>query len=200
MKLEKRTEKLNRVRAKNLAPGNMFGKSIDSVSVQADQKELSDAIKTYGTNMTFKVTLDGTVHNVYIKNVQSNILKPSTIIHFDLHRVSETETISAQIPIVVVGKEAFFQSRAYPQQTLTSVQAEYTVGHGIQSIEVDVSALEVGDAIHVKDLDVSDKIVLKDDPETLVVAIKESASVEEPETTETEEDTEVTEETEETAE
>ncbi len=182
MKLEKRTEKLNAIRARHLVPGNMFGKSIDSVSVQADLKDIMEAIKTYGHNMTFKVTLDGAVHNVYFKNVQTHILKPNDVIHFDLHRVSETETISAQIPIVILGKEAFFQSRAYAQQGIQSLQAEYTVGHGISNVEVDISALEVGDAIYVKDLTVDAAITLKDDPDTLIVAIKESASAEEPET------------------
>jgi large subunit ribosomal protein L25 len=179
MKLSLRTEKLNRVRAQQLVPGVMYGKSIDSVSVQTNDKDIKDALKNYGKNMTFQVELDGEVHNVYIKKIQSNILKPQEIVHFDLHCISATETITAQIPIVIIGKEKFYQTQAYPQEGLSSIEAEFTVGNGMQNIEIDISKMEIGDAIHVKDLELNENITIKDDPEDMIVVIKEASMEEE---------------------
>lgn len=179
MKLSLRTEKLNRVRAQKLVPGVMYGKSIDSVSVQTDDKDIKDALRTYGKNMTFQVELDGEVHNVYIKKIQSDILKPQEIVHFDLHCISATETITAQIPIVILGKEKFYQTQAYPQEGLSSIEAEFTVGNGMQNIEIDISDMEIGDAIHVKDLKLNENITVKNDPEDMIVLIKESSMEEE---------------------
>lgn len=180
MKLELRTQPLNRVRAQGLIPGVMYGRSIESTSVQVEDKAFKDALKAFGKNMTFKAKLDGKTHTVYIKNVQRNILKPSEIIHFDLHRISATETITAHIPIVIKGKEIFYQTRAFPQQALSALTAEVSDGSGMQQIEVDVSGLEVGDAIYVKDLILGEGIKIKDDPEHMIVVIKESSVVEEP--------------------
>jgi large subunit ribosomal protein L25 len=186
MKITVRTENLRKVRAQNMVPGVMYGRSIDSIAIQVDTKSIQEALKAYGKNLTFQVELDGDVHNVYIKNIQSNILKPSEIIHFDLHCLSASETVSASIPIEIIGKEAFYQSRAYPQQGLTSLEAEYAVGFGMSTMEIDITDMQVGDAIYVKDLKVSEGVTIKDDPEQLIVMIKEAQEVEE-ETTETEE-------------
>ncbi|TVP85070.1 MAG: 50S ribosomal protein L25 [Acholeplasmataceae bacterium] len=180
MKLELRTQPLNRVRGQGLIPGVMYGRSIESTSVQVEDKAFKDALKAYGKNMTFKVKLDGKTHTVYIKNVQSNILKPSEIIHFDLHRISATETITAEIPLVITGKEKFYQTRAFPQQALSALTCEVSAGSGMQQLEVDVSGLEVGDAIYVKDLTMDAGIKIKDDPEHMIVVIKEASEVEEP--------------------
>ena len=173
MKLEHRTEKLRDVRRKLLVPGVMYGKSIDSTSIQVEDKEFKEALKTYGKSMTFKARLDGKYHFVYIKNVQTNILKPSEIIHFDLHRVTAKETITAKIPVHMVGSEVFHNKKLYPELVLNEVTAEYIPGQGVSSIDVDVSKLELGDHILVKDLKLSEGLTLKDDPNHTVIMVKE---------------------------
>ncbi|MBN2300588.1 MAG: 50S ribosomal protein L25 [Acholeplasmataceae bacterium] len=186
MKLELRTEPLRKVRLMNKVPGVMFGKSIESTSVQVDEKELKEALKTYGKSMTFKVKLDGKTHHVYIQNVETTILKPHEIIHFDLRRVSETERMTALIHIELVGKEVFFDSDLYIHEAINEVHAEYLPGHGISKIEIDVSKLQLGDVIRVKDLSIPSDVILKADPEQLVLDIREVKLV--PEETEDEEE------------
>ena len=173
MKLELRTEKLNDIRSKNLVPGVMYGKSIDSTSVQAEKSEVLEAIKAYGKNKTFKVRVDGKYHHVYIKDVQSNILNPHEIIHFDLHRVTPKETMTTQIPVVLLGKEAFFNKTLYASLELPEITAEYTPGSGVSSFDIDVSKLELGNEIKVKDLEVPKGITIKNDLNQTVVMMKE---------------------------
>ncbi len=173
MKLELRTEKLNKVRKMNKIPGVMYGKSIDSVSIQVEDKDFREALKTYGKSMTFKAKLDGKTHNVFISNVESVILRPKEIIHFDLHRVDATETVSAMIPIVFTGKEIFNDTMLYVQEVLNEILAEYKPGHGISKIVVDVSEMKMDDEVLVKDLPVDEHITLKEDPEQVVVAVRE---------------------------
>ncbi|PKK96873.1 MAG: 50S ribosomal protein L25 [Tenericutes bacterium HGW-Tenericutes-3] len=180
MKLELRTEKLNKVRKMNKIPGVMYGKSIDSVSIQVDDKEFREALKTYGKTMTFKAKLDGKTHNVFISGVETTILKPKDIIHFDLHRIDAKETVSLMIPIVINGKDVFNGTDAYVQVELSEILAEFKPGHGISKIEVDVSKMELGDSILVKDLVVDSHISLKEDLEQVVVSIREVHIVEEP--------------------
>ncbi|MCR3905843.1 MAG: 50S ribosomal protein L25 [Tenericutes bacterium] len=184
MKLELRTQKLREVRKQGYVPGVMYGKSIDSTSVQVLDKDFKEALKEFGTSMTFKAKLDGKTHNVYIKNFQSNILKPSEIIHFDLHRVTATEKISAHIRIELLGKEVFHGQEVYPELQLNEIVAEYVPGQGMSHIDVDVSNLELGDVIYVKDLNIGENLTLKEDPDKAVVVMKEVHIVEEEEVTE----------------
>jgi len=173
MKLELRTEKLNEIRKENLVPGVMYGKSIESTSVQAEKSEVLAAIKTYGKHKTFKVRVDGKYHYVYLKNIQSNILNPNDIIHFDLHRVTPKETMTTQIPVQLLGKEVFFNDTLYAELILSEITAEYNPGSGVSSFDVDVSKLKLGDEIKVKDLVVPKGIKIKNDLDQTVVMMKE---------------------------
>jgi large subunit ribosomal protein L25 len=183
MKLEIRTERLSEIRNKNLVPGVMYGKSIDSTNVQVDKQELFQALETYGKSMTFKVRLDNKYHHVYIKNVQSRVLKPKDILHFDLHRVTAKETFSSQIPIHVINQEKFIGGSEHVELMLNEVTAEYTPGSGMSSIEVDVSTLVLGDKVLVKDLKISKDMSIKNNQDDMVLMIKETRVVEEPEET-----------------
>lgn len=179
MKIELRTERLSEIRKKNLVPGVMYGKSIESTNIQVDQKELLEALDTYGKNMTFKARLDGKYHYVYIKSVQSRILKPKQILHFDLHRVTEKETFTSHIPITVVNFEKFTNKSIHFELVLNQVTAEYTAESGQTDIEIDVSKLNLGDKIHVKDLKVGEGVTILNHPEDIVLMIKETRVVEE---------------------
>ena len=182
MKVTLRTEPLKIVRKKGLVPGVMYGRSIDSISIQADINDVLSAIKEHGKTETFKIRLDDKYHHVYFKAVQSNILKPNEIIHFDLHRVTEKEQITGLVPIEMVGQEVFFNKNLYPELVKNEVLASYTPVSGDAKIVVDVSKMDLGDERKLKDLDL-DGLEIKDDLNQVIVIIKE-ARVHEEETTE----------------
>jgi large subunit ribosomal protein L25 len=173
MKLEIRTQKLNIIRKNHLVPGVIFGKSIDSQSIQAENIEVLEAIKTYGMNQVFKVRLDGKYHYVYIKSVQKDILKPNEIIHFSLLRVTPKEVMTQQIPIVLIGKDTFFNQAIYLDLILPMITAEYIYGSGISSFDIDVSKLKTGDEIKVKDLKVPEGITIKNDMDQVILILKD---------------------------
>lgn len=173
MKLELRVDPIRKVRNENKVPGVMYGTSFKSTSIQVDDKELKEALKTYGKNMTFKVKLEGKQHFAYIQHVETVVLKPHDIIHFDLRCVGEKEMVSAMIPIVLIGKEVFHKSKLYPQEIMTEIHAQYLPGYGVQKVEIDVSHLKLGESIKIKDLVLENHIHLLDNPDHAIVTIKE---------------------------
>ena len=52
MKLERRMEKVNKVRRQGLVPGVLFGKDIDSIPVQAENADFMQTYKKYGRTKT----------------------------------------------------------------------------------------------------------------------------------------------------
>lgn len=177
MKLIQRTEPLKKVRDALQIPGTMYGKSIDSISIQVDEKEFKEALAIYGKNMTFKAKLDGKVHNVYIKSYQSDPIKMGRVLSFELHRVTGKETITALIPVHVLHKEVVEKNRYYVSLAMHMIEAEYAVGKGISSIDIDVSNLTVNDQVFVKDLKLNESVTLHAGPDDLVLSIKESTMV-----------------------
>lgn len=180
MKIELRqNESLKDIRNQNYVPGVMYGKSMPSTNIKVEKQELLNAIATYGKSMVFKVRLDGKYHHVYIKGVQSKVLKPKEIIHVDLHRVTASEKITNPIPIELKGQEKFHHGSLHIDMNLNEIVAEYSPGQGVSSIVVDVSNLELGDQICVKDLKVDEALTLKDDPNHIILSIRENKVIEE---------------------
>lgn len=179
MKVNLRTRSLREVRNDKLIPGVMYGKSIASTSIEVEDKAFKNALAEFGKSMTFEVILDGNKHNVYIKNVNTDILKPGTIVHFELHRIAEDETISASIPVVIHGKDALQAKRLYVQMGLSSIDCEYLSGSGISHFEFDASKMEMDESVHIKDVVVPNGVTIHEDPEQMVFMVKEAQQEEE---------------------
>ena len=169
MKIEKRIEKINKIRNQGFVPGVLFGKTIDSTSIQAEYKELFETYKTYGKSKTFKVKLDNKTHQVYIKDIQLDTFKPSNIIHFSLLKITATDTMHAEIPVHPVGRSEVERKGLVLQVVIPTLEVEYPVGAGVNAIDVDVTKLDADHAIHVKDLILPEGFKLHLDPEAVVI-------------------------------
>jgi len=187
MKIELRKDSLSKVREMNKIPGVLYGKSIDPVSVQIDELNLHELIKNYGYTKTFKVNIGKESHQVYIKEVQFDIVKRNYPLNVKFQKVSKGDTIKASLPINVIGREAIEKPSVIIQIVSDSIDVEYPVGKGLAHIDVDVSNLQVGDAVHVGDLDLPDYLVVQDDDNKILVSVSEVTYVEETKETEEEE-------------
>lgn len=186
MKLELRTNPLRQVRAEEKVPGVIYGRKIAPKPIQVDYKEIMKMYREYGTSMTFHVNLDGEEHQVYIKELQINPIKRNDIIHFDLQKVTAEDTISADIAIVLNGKDPVEARGLIVQVVAQTVLAEYSPGAGVTSFQIDVSGLDEGDVLRVKDIELPEGIKLVDDPEKMIVNVTIPTMEEEP--AETDED------------
>lgn len=199
MKLEQRLEKINKVRNQGLIPGVIYGKEIESTPVQVDNSTLMTAYKTYGSNKTFTVTLDNKTHRAYFKEMQINLSRPNDVVHFSLLKVTASDTITADIPIIVEGKHEIENQNLIVQQIMYSLQVEYPASESMDKIELDVSTLKLGEGIFVKDVVLPDKFTTAIDGEELIVNVTYPKIQEEEEVAEEGEDS-ADAETEETAE
>jgi large subunit ribosomal protein L25 len=152
MKLEIRQEKGASVRKKGFVPGVIYGKKLDPIAVKLEAKAFLKTLKEFGKNMVFDVELEGTKHQVYVKNYQINPIRNSEFFSFDLQKVSASDTMTTEIPLNIIGREAFEAKKLLVQQILIAVECEYPVGQGVQSFDVDITSLKEGDALYVKDL------------------------------------------------
>ena len=187
MKIEKRVDKINKIRKNGFVPGVLYGKKIDSTSIQAEYKELFETYKTYGKSKTFKVKLDNKTHQVYLKDIQLDTFKPTDVIHFSLLKITATDTMHADIPVHPVGKNEVERKGLVLQVVIPTLAVEFPVGAGVNSIDIDVSALDADHAIHVKDLILPEGFKLHLDPEAVVINASYPRVVEEETTTETKE-------------
>lgn len=180
MKVTLRTEPLRVVRAAHQVPGVMYGRSIDSISIQADINDVLTALKTYGRSETFKIRLDDKYHHVYFKAVQSNVLKPNEVIHFDLHRVTEKELVTGMVPIEMIGHEVFYNQKMFAELVKHEILATYSPVVGHAKLVVDVSKMELHDEKKLHDLNLEGLEIKEDLNQTIVIIKEAKAHDEEP--------------------
>jgi len=180
MKVTLRTEPLRVVRAAHQVPGVMYGRSIDSISIQADINDVLSALKTYGKTETFKIRLDDKYHHVYFKAVQSNVLKPNEVIHFDLHRVTEKELVTGMVPIEMIGHEVFYNQKMFAELVKHEILATYSPVVGHAKLVVDVSKMELHDEKKLHDLNLEGLEIKEDLNQTIVIIKEAKAHDEEP--------------------
>ena len=181
MKLESREERPGAIRNQDMIPGVVYGHDFKSVSVKVPRKEFVKSYEKYRQTKTFNVDLGSDTHQVYIKDIQRDVLTPEKIIHFDLVKVSAQDKIHTRIPLSFIGKEEVTRKGLILQQSVNDIDVKYQVGKGFENIEIDVSKLEDGDTIKLSDIEVPDFVELMDDPETLLVSVMHPKVEKEPE-------------------
>jgi large subunit ribosomal protein L25 len=166
-------KKVAALRRSGILPGNIFGKGIESRSIQLSTELLQHTLKTAVANevIDLKVGKDAS-HPVVIYKIQRNPLDGS-FLHADFYQVQLREKMRADVPIVLIGEsEAVSTFNGVLLETLNSVQVEALPLDLPASIEVDISVIkELEGAIHVGALKVPDGVTILTDPEIMIVKV-----------------------------
>ena len=158
-----------RLRAAGKIPGVVYGHGIDPVPVAVDARALRTALTTEaGLNALLNLELDGTSHLTLARELQRHPVR-HTVVHVDFQVVSRDEVIAAEVPIHIVGEATkVLKADGVVDQQLFSLTVHATPGRIPNVVEVDVSALEIGDAVRVGDLRLPTGVTTEVDPEVTV--------------------------------
>jgi len=148
-------KKVKKLRKEGILPANIYGKDVKSLAVQVSLKDFLLVYKKVGETGIVEVMVEGekTPRHALIHNVQKD---PETDqpLHADLHQVSLTEKITANIPVELVGESpAVAQKLGVLIQPLSEVEVEALPTDLPEQFTIDVSSLkEIDQAITVGDL------------------------------------------------
>ncbi|HEV3380348.1 MAG TPA: 50S ribosomal protein L25/general stress protein Ctc [Trebonia sp.] len=160
-----------RTRRAGRVPAVMYGHGSENKHLSLPEHELMLALKT--ANVLIRLEgLPGRPGLALPKAVQRDPLK-GTIEHVDLIEVRQGEKVTVEIPVRVTGD--VFSGGVLDQQLVQiSVEAEAT--HLPDGIDVDVEGMEIGTAVHAKDLALPPGTTLQVDPEVLVLHVVQAQS------------------------
>lgn len=166
------------LRNKGLVPGNVYKGGKDAVNLQLSARELDDVLHT-GAGENVLITLkikDGEKavkdKTVLIKEIQREPIK-FQVLHVDFSEISLTEVLKVAVPLVAHGEPIGVKADGgILEHVLRDLQVECLPADIPAKIEVDVSALKIGDAIFVKNISVPDKVKVTNDPEQIAMIVK----------------------------
>jgi large subunit ribosomal protein L25 len=123
--------------------------------------------------VTLKIA-DGKVKDktVVIKEIQRDPIKDS-VLHVDFNEISLTDTLKVNVPVHSKGEpEGVKKDGGILEHIMWEVQVECLPTDIPEKIDVDVSNLKISEAIYVKNLVLSDKIKVLNDPELIIMIVK----------------------------
>jgi large subunit ribosomal protein L25 len=113
-----------------------------------------------------------------IHDVQHDPLKDK-ILHIDLHELNANETMHSEVAIHEFGESAGVKNGGILDHVLRSIRVECLPRDLPDVIRVDISNLEIGDAIHVKELPLPKGVVALHDEDQVILMVHEPKVVEE---------------------
>jgi large subunit ribosomal protein L25 len=98
-----------------------------------------------------------------IREIQRNPVRPADIIHLDLFEVRADEEIEVEVPVHLLGvPEGVRVGGGSLDQAMHSLTISVLPGDLPASIELDVSGLTIGHAIHVRDITVPKATIMNE--------------------------------------
>jgi large subunit ribosomal protein L25 len=159
-------EMAKKLRAKGLMPAIFYGPNSETIALTLDPKELSKTLHTEaGENVLIDLNIrkgeESLKKVVMLKELQVQPLQRK-VLHADFFEVSMDVMVTVEIPVHLLGKSEGVKVGGILEQVQRTIQIECLPGDIPRSIDVDVSALMIGDSIHVSDLKLEKFKILSD--------------------------------------
>jgi large subunit ribosomal protein L25 len=190
-----------------LIPAVFYGPEVDPIPLILQSRELEKLITTgAGENILIDLNIeDGKStqsHRAMIKEIQVDPVKQN-ILHVDLYAISMDKKISVEVPITLTGTAVGVSDEGgILQQVSRTLEVSCLPDRIPEAFELEVTALAIGDSLHVSDLEIPEGVDILAEDELTVASVVPPTKVEEiePEVLEEEEEGEEVEEEEEEAE
>jgi large subunit ribosomal protein L25 len=166
-----------RMRREGRIPGVVYGHQQDPISFEVTWESLAPVLKA-GTRVV-DLDVDGHVEKAMFRDIQWDTFGMA-VRHIDLLRIDPNERVEVQVPIVLKGIAAGVLSGGILDHHLHNVTLECLAIQIPDGIPVKIAELQIGQAIHVSELELPANTVVKNEPETVVVQVKQAIETEEP--------------------
>ena len=163
----------NRLRAKGLVPGVVYGAGREPLAIQVEKRALLELMRSTGHNPVFQLQLAGTdkSRHAMIREMQ---VHPVTrhMLHVDFQRVLMTEKVKVSVHVELQGTPVgvkvdgglldFVTRELHVQCTPDKIPAKLTA---------DVSGLHIGQHVEAKDVQLPEGVELLDEPGRVIASV-----------------------------
>jgi large subunit ribosomal protein L25 len=156
-------------------PAIFYGPETQPISLYVHQMDLEKIFKKHsGENLFFQVQLKGgqqeESRTAMLKELQKDPLSRAYL-HVDFYEVSLTKELEVEVGLRLIGKSKGVEKGGILQEARRDLQIRCLPRNIPEYIEVDVSGLDIGDSIHVRDLKLGEELRVLHDPQTTLVTI-----------------------------
>lgn len=172
---------VSRLRREGILPAVIYGRGLESVSVQMPYIEARDLMNAHGRNTLINVQVAGEAQTrpVVVRQIAQNPVTRS-LLHLDFYQVDLSRLITAQVQIVLTGiAPAVARWNGLLVQGLEHVEVESLPQSIPSNIEASVAGLaQIGDQLLLSQVRAPAGVRILTPGESVVVAVQHGASSE----------------------
>jgi len=147
-----------KLREEGLVPGVVYGQGVESTKIIIDPADIKKGIRTQGgANPLFTIVAEGegakkiNGKTVVVREIQLNPINYSYL-HVDLVSIDVKQEITVEVSINYTGKAEGVKVGGIFQEIRRVVELTALPADIPRSIDIDVTSMNIGDALHVEDL------------------------------------------------
>jgi large subunit ribosomal protein L25 len=161
-----------KLRRAGSVPAVIYGHKREPMSLSVPTRELERLLERVAAETTVvELSIDGKVSRTLIREIQKHPFKKQ-LVHIDFQELVAGEQITVNVPLVIVGTSIGVRSFAgILDQTMRELEVTVDPSAIPNHIDVDVSALNIGDSIHVRDLKIPAGVTVLTDTDASVVVV-----------------------------
>ncbi|MGJ8676120.1 MAG: 50S ribosomal protein L25 [Akkermansiaceae bacterium] len=164
---------LKQMRREGYVPSVIYGGGVENKNIKVHAKTFRDMMKASASDsILVNLDLEGAgTQLAFLQDVQHDALTGQTV-HIDFLAVDETTPIHARLPLIFTGEAKGVKAGGLLEQLLHTLEITCLPKDLPEDIHADVSGLEVGQALHIGEIDFPEGItpILNDDVVLAIVA------------------------------
>ncbi|NET39195.1 MAG: 50S ribosomal protein L25 [Cyanothece sp. SIO1E1] len=157
------------VRKEGRVPCVIYGTQ-DTLHFSIDPKEVKPLVYTPAFKLA-EVELDGGTHKCIVKDIQFHPVSDE-IVHIDFLSLTDGHKVKVEVPVGFEGVSPGMKLGGKLQQNLRRVKIKTTPEHLVDQLVLDISHLELGQSVRVRDIAAIDGIEIMSPPGTPIASIE----------------------------
>ena len=165
-----------RLRRDGKIPAVIYGRT-EPVAITVDEREFERKFHNVSESTIINLKMGPKNWDVLVKDFQDNPFK-GKIEHIDFYEIEKGKVLKAKVPIHTEGGAVGVRAGGILELLTHEVEIECLPKDLLESITVDVSNLDIGNSIHIKDLEISESIKILTPEDQVVVIVSQKAKEE----------------------
>jgi large subunit ribosomal protein L25 len=163
-----------KTRVDGWVPAIYYGTNREPMKIEVDKKELSTLVR--GKNLTHLIDLGLSTGGketsiAVIRELQRHVYKDDLFLHVDFQHVDMNKKVIVDCPVELIGIPVGVKDDGgVLGHPIKKIKVECMPLEIPEKISVDVSALKIGDSIHVRDVKLANAVI-KDSPDEVLAVV-----------------------------
>lgn len=173
---------VRKLKATGVVPAVIYGAKDKPETLQVLRRDINALLShASGENILVELEVKGSASRTALIQEVQHAPVSGEVMHIDFHAVSMDELIEADVPIEATGTANGVKNfGGLLEQSLRSLEIECLPRDLPDVITLDVSALEIGDAIHVREIKLPEGVTTRVSPDLTVISVLAPTVEEEP--------------------